>query len=157
MKRLWLCSFIVAWVSWSSAAQTNAPTAAIDPVLRSGTTTNSVDVPRLELLPLAANPERKLALECAEPVAGLNVATQSFSAFAGTSDADIYGPLRSDRLYLIEPEPRSQNGFVRAAQTIWEPRPIRLGKVKIASPIITAIKKKNPLCLLNPLVFQVSF
>ncbi len=157
MKPLSFCFLFIGWIGWSCAAQTNTPGTALDPVLQSRSVGAGVDVPRLELTPLTAPPDRKLVLECAETVPALNVSTQSFSALTGATQAEIYGPLRSDRFYLVEPELRSENRFVRAAQTIWEPRPVRLGKVRIASPVITAIKKKNPLCLLNPLVFQVSF
>jgi hypothetical protein len=40
---------------------------------------------------------------------------------------------------------------------IFEPEVIRLRKVDLGGSLITAIKRKNPLCLLNPIVFWMSW
>jgi len=40
---------------------------------------------------------------------------------------------------------------------IFEPEVIHLRKVDISCSAITAIKRKNPLCLLNPIVLNVSW
>ena len=65
--------------------------------------------------------------------------------------------IRSGQFYLSEPEPKSENNLVRAAEAIWSPEVIKLGKTSVSCPLVTAIKRKNPLCLLNPLFFQLSW
>jgi hypothetical protein len=40
---------------------------------------------------------------------------------------------------------------------IFAPEVIRLRKVHLSGSLITAIKRKNPLCLLNPIVFWMSW
>jgi hypothetical protein len=65
--------------------------------------------------------------------------------------------MRPGEFYLIAPEPQSENRLVRAAEALWRPEVVRLGKTSISCSVITAIKRKNPLCLLNPLFFQASW
>lgn len=52
---------------------------------------------------------------------------------------------------------RSQGRFARALDSIFRPEPIRIGGVEASFTVVTAIKRKNPLCLLNPLVINVSW
>jgi hypothetical protein len=65
--------------------------------------------------------------------------------------------IRPGQFYLTPPPVKSENRAVRAAEAIWSPEVVKIGKTSIASPLITAIKRKNPLCLLNPIFFQVSW
>jgi len=75
-----------------------------------------------------------------------------------TDDNELHSRLlRSGQFYLTPPEPKAENAFVRAAESIWAPEVVKVGKTSISSPIITAIKRKNPLCLLNPIFFQASW
>jgi len=69
--------------------------------------------------------------------------------------AHVYRRLE-ERDDLFSPQP-SQNLFVRATDTIFSPAPIRLGSTYISFTPVTAWKKRNPLCLLNPLVFNISW
>lgn len=45
--------------------------------------------------------------------------------------------------------------------TVWEPvfspEVVKLGKVKVTGGVVAAIKRKNPFCLLNPLVFAAGW
>jgi hypothetical protein len=59
--------------------------------------------------------------------------------------------------HLTRREPRSDNAFVRSMDAVFEPEVIRIGKVSVSCSIITAIKRKNPLCLINPLFLGVSW
>lgn len=59
--------------------------------------------------------------------------------------------IRTDRIYLTRSEPGS---FV---ESIFTPEVMRVGKASVSCTLVTAIKRKNPLCLLNPFVFQVSW
>jgi len=51
----------------------------------------------------------------------------------------------------------SDNRFVRALDHIFRPEAIRIGNTYFSCSVITAVKRKNPLCLLNPLVVSVSW
>lgn len=69
--------------------------------------------------------------------------------------ADVYRRLE-ERDDLFAPRP-SSNRFVRATDAIFTPAPIKLGSTYISFTPVTAWKKRNPLCLLNPLVFNISW
>ena len=64
--------------------------------------------------------------------------------------------IRSDRFYLTRAEPLD-SGMARVVDRIFTPEVVHIGKIPISASIITAIKRKNPLCLLNPIVFQASW
>ncbi len=55
------------------------------------------------------------------------------------------------------PELPTENLLVRAFESAYDPVVIRTRKVEITSPIITAIERKNPLALLNPIFFSLSW
>jgi hypothetical protein len=59
--------------------------------------------------------------------------------------------------YLTRPEPRSENLFVRSMDAVFRPEVVRVGGFSVSCSVITAIKRKNPLCLINPLVVHVSW
>jgi hypothetical protein len=59
--------------------------------------------------------------------------------------------IRSDQFYLARPEPLS---FVDG---IFRPEAVHLGKTSVSCSLLTALKRKNPLCLLSPIVFQLSW
>jgi len=59
--------------------------------------------------------------------------------------------IRSDQFYLTRPEPLS------FADGIFRPEVVHLGKTSVSCSLLTALKRKNPLCLLNPIVFQLSW
>jgi hypothetical protein len=59
--------------------------------------------------------------------------------------------------YLRRPPPRSDNRFVRYLNTTFEPAPFRVGKTKVHCSLVAAIKHKNPLCLLKPMVLNISW
>lgn len=42
-------------------------------------------------------------------------------------------------------------------EKIFEPEVIQLRKIHLGGSLVTAIKRKNPLCLLNPIVFWMSW
>jgi hypothetical protein len=59
----------------------------------------------------------------------------------------------------VEEEPAGALGWVQV--NMWDPiftmEEVRIRKVHITGSIITAIQRKNPLCLLNPLVFAIDW
>ena len=57
---------------------------------------------------------------------------------------------RSDRFYLtpaLEPPPETPIG--RALDSVARPEVVRMGEADLSCSIITAVKRKNPLCLVN--------
>lgn len=88
------------------------------------------------------------------PAATMSLQTD-MSAEVDGRFADVYRRLE-ERDDLFAPRP-SENRFVRATDTIFTPAPIRLGSTYISFTPVTAWKKRNPLCLLNPLVFNISW
>jgi hypothetical protein len=59
--------------------------------------------------------------------------------------------------YLSKPDPPSGNLLVRATDAIFQPEVVQVGKRSVSCSIITAIKRKNPLCLLNPIFLNASW
>lgn len=59
--------------------------------------------------------------------------------------------------FLRRPEPPPDDLFSRLAIEIFVPETFRIGKTTVACSLVTAIKRKNPLCLLNPNVLNVSW
>ena len=59
--------------------------------------------------------------------------------------------------FLFHPPQTSDNRIVNALNNIFEPEVIRIGKMSVAATPVTAWKRKNPLCLLNPMVFDLGW
>ena len=59
--------------------------------------------------------------------------------------------------YLTRTEPPSDNLLIRIAHSTFRPEVFKIGKTSVSCSIVTAIKRKNPLCLLNPFVLSVSW
>jgi len=60
--------------------------------------------------------------------------------------------------YEIElPERRPDDLFTRGVNAIFVPEVIHVGKTTVACSVWTAIKRKNPLCLINPIPLNVSW
>ena len=65
---------------------------------------------------------------------------------------------RSDRFYLTPPvEPPPASPFGRAFAVIGEPEIVHLGSKPVACSLVTAVKRKNPLCLLNATFFKMTW
>jgi len=62
--------------------------------------------------------------------------------------------IRSGEFYLTRAELPASSGVVRFVENIFTPEVVHIGKVPVSCTIVTAIKRKNPLCLLNPYFFQ---
>ena len=82
----------------------------------------------------------------------------------GEARSDIDG-VRMERLYkklerdghLARRDPPVDNMFTRTMDAIFAPEVIMIGDTAIAFSPYTAIKRKNPLCLLNPIPIAVSW
>jgi hypothetical protein len=59
---------------------------------------------------------------------------------------------------LIRPAKVSADPVTRALDSVFRPEEFHVGRTyTVSCSILTAIKRKNPLCLLNPLVLSVSW
>jgi len=77
---------------------------------------------------------------------------QTVAFESSLSDTEFHSRVvRSDEFYLTRTERLS---FV---QSIFTPEVVHIGKVPVSCTIVTAIKRKNPLCLLNPYFIQISW
>jgi hypothetical protein len=59
--------------------------------------------------------------------------------------------------YLARRDPPVENVFTRTMDAIFAPEVIQIGGTSIALSPYTAIKRRNPLCLLNPIPIVVSW
>jgi hypothetical protein len=77
----------------------------------------------------------------------------SFSADTGSEDTDIDPRYRNFVLTKL-PDLESQNWVDRGFEPVFSPGEFRIGRTaKVSCVITTAIKRKDPLCLLNPSCF----
>jgi hypothetical protein len=99
-----------------------------------------------------------------EPPAGMKAVhteTQHSSAFELSAVGDG-GSFRSygftqHELDQFPPLRRTEDLGSRFCESIFQPEEFRVGKTKVACSLLTAIKRKNPLCLLNPIILNVSW
>ena len=61
------------------------------------------------------------------------------------------------RVKLVKPDVVEMGPVSKFLDRTFTPEVVHFRKVEISSSVYTAIKRKNPLCLLNPLFFQVTW
>jgi len=59
--------------------------------------------------------------------------------------------------YFSRRTAREEKPFDRFINSIFAPDFIHLGKVDVSCSILSAINRKNPLCLINPIFFQLTW
>jgi hypothetical protein len=52
---------------------------------------------------------------------------------------------------------QSESQFSSGMERLFRPEVIRIGKMKVSVSLITAIKRKNPLCLLHPVFLNINW
>lgn len=66
------------------------------------------------------------------------------------SDRDFHrGVFRSDRFYLTQPKALPDSGVARFVDMVFTPEVVHVGKVSVSSPVLSVMKRRNPLCLLS--------
>ena len=60
-------------------------------------------------------------------------------------------------LDIIRPAHESNDALTRGFDTVFRPEEFHVRKTTISCSLLTAIKRKNPLCLINPIFLQVSW
>jgi len=120
------------------------------PVLRSPHSTQSAAISVVKELklepPLPTQPE-------SIPASTTNTAqitnTQDLAASGAFSDMSPYTS-RDLGSFLAKRNPEALSLLRHPVDAIFEPETLRLGKVKFSCSIVTANKRRDPLCLLNP-------
>ena len=158
--------FCVAVGGWSAFSQTNTPVVPLE----------ALRLPPTELH--FGSPERQPSLTLADQKVpagvGLDVTNtplavpvripstndvpdqMSLSSQGSDFDQRMYRRLEEGG-YLTRMEQPSDNLFVRATDGIFRPEVVHFRKIEISCSLITAIKRKNPLCLINPIFFSASW
>lgn len=94
-----------------------------------------------------------------DPAAGASSGRETAQLEAGTSmdyfDPDLFHHLEQSGCFVHASGPPT--GLARCVENVFRPEVIRLGQTKITCSLYTAIKRKNPLCLLNPLFFNLEW
>jgi len=91
-----------------------------------------------------------------------STSAEPLGAFAATSpngglngfSLQIYERLEKGG-YLTKPELPSEDRLDLLVNSIFVPEPVRFTKVSVACSIVTAIKRRNPLALLNPIFLDI--
>lgn len=58
---------------------------------------------------------------------------------------------------IVPPAPTAKDPVSRGFAAVLRPEPFHLGKTTVSCSVATAIKRRNPLCLLNPIFLNVSW
>ncbi|HEY5909353.1 MAG TPA: hypothetical protein VJA21_01980 [Verrucomicrobiae bacterium] len=122
--------------------------------------------PVLDISPMKLRAE--LTLDSPQPAAppvflshsaDTNLTERDISASNGETPSGLESyNVRSDRFYLIPAAgPVPDNPFERAVDWIGQPEVVHVGKAELSSSVITAVKRKNPLCLLNATVLKMTW
>lgn len=88
-----------------------------------------------------------------DPAPGYAYSYRRSDLFPGRIDPELYKRLDAAGFLTPHPPP-PDNAFTRAMR-IFEPEIVHIGQFDIAFSLITAIKRKNPLCLLNPVPLNI--
>lgn len=85
-------------------------------------------------------------------VANLPVSKPGASFETGLHGAEFQSRvIRPGEFYLRQAAPASDNSIIRFVDGVFRPEVIQLSKVQMTCPFWTALKRKNPLCLLSGL------
>jgi hypothetical protein len=143
-------------LAFTSLAQTTSPApiqkwlTLSDLHLRPETTT----AVKPESLPKVAGPD--LSSTAPKPANATSQPADPFSLGLNRDDADFY--FRHQDLGLLKPPAGPHDPLSRGFDAVFRPEEFHLGrKATVSCSILTAIKRKNPLCLLNPIFLHVSW
>ena len=99
-------------------------------------------------------------------------ATTDFSSLTGSGvfqiQTDSYTQTRMDAVcakleqmerggFVFYPAQTSDSPIVNAMNAVFEPEVFHIGKISASASVVTAIKRRNPLCLLSPAVLTFSW
>jgi len=110
-------------------------------------TASSLESPNSSVL-TPKHPALSISLQSSEEVV--------HDSFRTDFDRALYQ--RLDRAgYFTRLPPSSEKALDRVVDNIFNPEVFRMGKTSVSCSILTAIKRKNPLCLANPIFLNISW
>jgi hypothetical protein len=80
----------------------------------------------------------------------------SLSTEVNDFDPDLYRRLEQSGCFTRRSAP-SENAVTRCVDAVFRPEVVHIGKTAFSCSIITAIVRKDPLCLLNPIFLNLSW
>jgi len=86
----------------------------------------------------------------------LSLSAASTSPNMTRFEREVYARLERGG-YLKTPEPPSDNRLQRFLNSTFEPEVLHFGKLSLSCTAITAIKRKNPLCLINAIFLRLEW
>ena len=161
------CSLLFVCCAGNLFAQTNShlvspqlfsmPQVALRLSNSESDTGTSVGIANNGLLHLGLEQSQHVAVESEQATnAGPESSFETASANSSLSGASLRIYERLERAgYLTRPELPSEDRLGRLVNTIFVPETIQFRKASVSCSIITAIKRKNPLCLINPIFLDV--
>jgi hypothetical protein len=167
MRSVWVLSGAVVFVCAAASGQTNGPP-SLSPLF-------TVPHPQLRAPGATVEPTAPASLfgggvgvelqtKSSQPEASLfssNHLDTAFEATTFTSREREFNLEMFHRLdaagYFDRPAPPSDSAVIRWAEGTFRPEVVHLGKTTLTCSLITAIKRKNPLCLLNPIFLNFSW
>jgi hypothetical protein len=157
LRRIVLAAWIMAASGLVCFGQTNSP----GPAARANASTQTqLAPPRARLFPPPELMLHDLPFKSAPAGARLPPQTGAMSSHMSSelTPAQVAAFERIEREGQLKPhEPAYNSDVERKLAAAFKPKIIRVGHVQIYSPIVTAIARKNPLCLLDPMVLGISF
>jgi hypothetical protein len=160
MNRITLWSWLVLFFAGTACAQTNSADACGSLFLVPGShlRDQQSDAPSPSRT-LSADPIVSSGQVFPDTTAGMDERLRAVRVSLSTGmdrfDLDLLHKLELDGTFVRQPDPPT--GLAKFADSTFRPEVISLGKVKFACTLITAIKHKNPLCLLNPYFLNFSW
>jgi hypothetical protein len=161
MKSITISAWLSLWLGLTAWGQTNSAPSCHGLLLLSETQLRDMQ-PESQSAPGAASAGQTVAVPAAPVAQGqdsmdarLRVVRMSLSAGADGFDADLLHKLEQDGCFARRPEPPT--GVAKFADSVFRPEVISVGKTKFCCSLYTAIKRKNPLCLINPCFLNFSW
>ena len=165
MKRLWSLLFVLTWVH--SQAETNPPAEifSVPPLnlrltdeqqLRSEAsppidTNITLELPAMDHAP---KPITVFLRPTPGSVTTPTAEDMSLSAFSSPFHQQLYRRL-DEAGYFTRPQLQADSLLDRGIDAIFTSEVFRVGKTEVSCSVLTAIKRRNPLCLLNPIFLDV--
>lgn len=78
-------------------------------------------------------------------------------ALVATVDTESEHFKRIPHIEMQRREEVPESWAARSLDSVFRPEEFRVGKTTVSCSVATAIKRRNPLCLLNPIVFNLSW
>jgi hypothetical protein len=170
MNNASLLACVLALCCWNCAGQTNSLSAAprlfslSAPGLRQPVSESQKSVPASAPTDTEGSLPQVASVNPEKSSSDATVKTNSIAPpdqmvlASRLSDFDFQIVYRLDKAgYLTRPEPPSDNRFDRIMDSTFRPEVFHFRKVDVECSLITAIKRKNPLCLLNPIFFNMTW